>query len=45
MTDLNRPNDYYLILPYDDEIQLPKFANVIGLYGLFNLKNRKRAVR
>jgi hypothetical protein len=45
MTDLSRPSDFYLILPYDDEIQLPKFANVIGLYGLFNLKNRKRAVR
>jgi hypothetical protein len=45
MTDLKRPRDLYLTLPYDDEVQLPKFANVIGLAGLFNLKNRKRATR
>jgi hypothetical protein len=45
MTDLKRPRDLYLMLPYDDEVQLPKFANVIGLAGLFNLKNRKRATR
>lgn len=45
MTDLHRPADLYLLLPYDDEIQLPKFANVIGLAGLFNLKNRHKAAR
>jgi hypothetical protein len=45
MTDLKRSRDLYLTLPYDEEVQLPKFANVIGLAGLFNLKNRKRATR
>ncbi|GHP00778.1 hypothetical protein KSF_108250 [Reticulibacter mediterranei] len=45
MTDLLRPQDFYMTLPYDDETQLPKFANVIGLAGLYNLKNRKKALR
>ncbi len=47
MKDLGRPNDYYYMLPYSegDEIALPKFANAIGLYGLFNFRNRRRAMR